>query len=128
MIYRKSKLSNALLHEKINNTKIITNEPNNSSINEKKCYAKFLDIFKCIFEDLFPSIISNKSKESFIDEINDKSINIIHNNFSDNDLQNSLINSIISKVKDEIKDKVTFFFLYKFKIFLIKLKKKLKIK
>ena len=107
MIYRKSKLSNALLHEKINNTKIITNEPNNSSINEKKCYAKISDIFKCIFEDLFPSIISNKSKESFIDEINDKSMNIIHNNFSDNDLQNSLINSIISKVKDEIKDKIS---------------------
>ena len=106
MIYRKSKLNNVLSIEKRDNNKYICKEANNSFINEKSCYTKISNIFNCIFEDLFPSIISNKSKESFINEIRDKSMNIIHNNYNNHDLQHPIINNIICKVKDEIQNKI----------------------
>ena len=86
MIYRKSKLNNVLSIEKPDNNNYICKEPNNSFINEKSCNTKIPNIFNSIFEDLFPTIISNKSKESFINEIRDKSMNIIHNNYNNNDL------------------------------------------
>ena len=69
MIYRKSKLSNFLRNGIIDINKNISKETNNPYINEKSCYNKISNIFNCIFEDLFPKIISTKSKESFIYEI-----------------------------------------------------------
>ena len=106
MIYRKSKLSNFLSIEKSDIKKNISKETNNSFINEKSCYNKISNIFNCILEDLFPKIISSKSKESFINEIKEKSMKIIHNNYNNNEIQLPIINNIISKVKDEIKNKI----------------------
>ena len=106
MIYRKSKLSNFLNIEKSDIKKNISKETINSFINEKSCYNKISNIFNCILEDLFPKIISSKSKESFINEIKEKSMKIIHNNYNNNEIQLPIINNIISKVKDEIKNKI----------------------
>ena len=106
MIYRKSKLSNFLSIEKSDIKNNISKETNNSFINEKSCYNKISNIFNCILEDLFPKIISSKSKESFINEIKEKSMKIIHNNYNNNEIHLPIINNIISKVNDEIKNKI----------------------
>ena len=106
MIYRKNKLSNFLSIEKTDINKNISKETNNLFINEKSCYTKISNIFNCIFEDLFPKIISSKSKESFINETKEKSMKIIHNNYNNNDIKLPIINNIIIKVNDEIKNKI----------------------
>ena len=106
MIYRKSKLRNIFNSGKPDLNKLISENSNLTLLEEKNYYSKISEIFKSIYEDFFPKIISNKPIYSFIKEINEKSMNILYNNFSDNELQTPLMIDNIEKVKGEFKNKI----------------------
>ena len=105
MIYRKSKISDMFNIGHSEET-FRQRESKNTSFNEKNCYSKISDIFNFVYEDLFPKIISIKSKDIFLKEIFEKSMNIIHNNFNNDELQLSKLKNIIDKVNEEIKNKI----------------------
>ena len=107
MIYRKSKPKNIFFTPKSDLYKFIQKESNEITIKEQKnIYSTISNIFNSVYEDFFPTIISSKEKDTFIKQINEQSMNIIHNNFDDNELQNPSIEEIIKNVKEEIQNKI----------------------
>ena len=106
MIYTKGKFKTSFNIGKSDLNKRTSKNKTEITLKEKNSYNKIYDIFNCIYEDLFPKIISHKSKDLFIKEINEKSINILYNNFSYNELQISYIKDNIEKVKEEINNKI----------------------
>ena len=106
MIYRKSKLINAFSLRKQDLNKYIPEKSNGISMNEKDSYNKISNIFNSIYEDFFPTIISNKSKDTFINEINEKSQDILLNNFTEKELQIPSMEIMLKKIKEEIRDKI----------------------
>ena len=105
MIYRKSKIIDFFNSGNSEET-FRQRESKNTSFNDKNFYSKISDIFNCIYEDLFPKIMSIKSKDIFLKEIFEKSMNIIHNNFNNDELQICKLKNIIDKVNEEIKIKI----------------------
>ena len=106
MIYRKSKLINAFSLRKQDLNKYIPEKSNGISMNEKDSYNKISNIFNSIYEDFFPTIISNKSKDTFINKINEKSQDILLNNFTEKELQIPSMEIMLKKIKEEIRDKI----------------------
>ena len=106
MIYTKGKFKSSFNIGKSDLNKRTSKNQTEIILKQKNSYNKIYEIFNCIYEDLFPKIISYKSKDLFIKEINEKSINILYNNFSYNELQISYIKDNIEKVKEEINNKI----------------------
>ena len=73
---------------------------------ESNYYSKISDIYKFIYEDYFPAILTYKTKELFFNEIEKKALIVLHNNFSDQELQTSFIKISIKKIKEELINKV----------------------
>ena len=106
MIYRKSKLNNIFCIRKPDLNKFISKDSNTTSLNEKNCFSKISNIFNSVYEDYFPKILSNNSIDVFIKEIYDKSMIIINNNYTDNELQIPSMKDIIEKIKKDNNDKI----------------------
>ena len=113
MIYTKNKINNNIQNLKKNyiyekslkkNTSISYRETNN--------FTKISDIYKCIYEDFFPKILSFRTKELFINEIEKKALIILQNNFSNSELNTSFIKISIKKIKEEILNKLNKDYLY----------------
>ena len=108
MIYKKSKLNNNNRGNKKNNFiyEISSRKPPSMSYKETNNLSKISDIYKYIYEDFFPKILTFRTKESVIKEIEKKAEIILHNNFSNEELQSSFIKISIKKIKEEISNKL----------------------
>ena len=108
MIYKKSKPNNSNKPNKKNNFiyEPSSRKPPSLSYKETNNLSKISDIYKYLYEDFFPKILTFRSKESVINEIEKKALIILHNNFSDEELQSSFIKISIKKIKEEISNKL----------------------
>jgi len=108
MIYKKSKPNNNSKPNKKNNFiyEPSSRKPPSLSYKETNNLSKISDIYKYLYEDFFPKILTFRSKESVINEIEKKALIILHNNFSDEELLSSFIKISIKKIKEEISNKL----------------------
>jgi len=108
MIYKKSKLNNNNKPNKKNNFiyEVSSRKPPSMSYKETNNLSKISDIYKYLYEDFFPKILTFRAKESVINEIEKKAQVILHNNFSNEELQTSFIKISIKKIKEEISNKL----------------------
>ena len=106
MIYKKTNLGKRFSIEKQNPNKNISKKSNSLSFIDNEKYSKISKIFYSIYEDLFPMIISKEYKDSFVNEINKNSINILNNILCDSEIQIPFVKDIIEKIKEEIKNKI----------------------
>ena len=106
MIYTKSKISNNKQNIKRHYIYEMSSKKTPSmSYKETNNLIKISDIYKYIYEDFFPKILSFKTKELFINEIEKNVLVILQNNFSNSELQTSFIKISIKKIKEEFLNK-----------------------
>ena len=73
---------------------------------ENSNYSKISNIYKFIYEDYFPAILSFRTKDLFLDEIEKNVSIVLHNNYSEQELKDTFLKITIKKIKDELINKV----------------------
>ena len=107
MLYSKNKLNfNKTNIKKQYLYDVPTKRTSSLSYRESNGYSKISDIYKYIYEDYFPSILTYKTKESFENEIDKKSLNFLKNNFAEQELNLPFIKITIKKIKEELYNKI----------------------
>ena len=92
MIYSKNKYN--INKSRIKRQYIYNNpskKPLSTQTKENNNYSKISDIYKFIYEDYLPMILIYRTKELFNNEINKKALNILKNNFTEQELDSAFI-------------------------------------